>query len=89
MIENQNEIYYLKFVKGKWIAVTEKGSISYSMNIEELLMHLNEKFMVSHPNCIVNTEQVMEYNFLGRYFRLKNGEKVPCLVKKYQIPNLL
>ncbi len=88
MIENQNDIYYLTFEKGKWKAITEKGSTLYPIKLEDLLLKLDERFMLTHPNCIVNTDYVMEYNYLGRYFRLKNGEKVPFLVKKYQIPNL-
>ena len=65
----------------KLIIVTATNKYKVSMTIQEMLDHLDQRFVQCHRSCIVNKDHVEVKNYKEGYFILDNGEKVYLLSK--------
>lgn len=68
----------------KLIVCTDKTNYSINLNVTDSLAYFDDRFVLVHRACIVNTDRVEEYNWTKGYFILDNGKKVHMLSRKYK-----
>ena len=62
----------------------DKNKVKLSLNLNEAIELLDDRFRYSHRSCIVNKENVVEFNWTKGYFILTNGKKIDLLSKTYR-----
>ncbi len=83
----KEEIQYIEISKGRILAHTDKGryKIKHRGKFKTLLEKLPKKYRMCSFDCIVNDDNVKEYDFIANTFTLKSGEKVELLAKSYNL----
>lgn len=83
----KGKIQYIELHKSKVIAHTnkEKFVIKHKGKFRDLLNELPDNYRECSFDCIVNDDEVVEYDFIANSFTLKTGEKVELLAKSYNL----
>ena len=68
----------------KVVIVTDKSSFQVCLTLKEVLQMLDERFRMVHRSCIVNTDNVISYDWSNSKIILKDGKQVNYLSKKYK-----
>lgn len=68
----------------KLVVCTDKNDYSINLNVTDATEYLDNRFLMVHRACIVNTDRVEAYNWSKGYFTLDNGKKVYMLARKYK-----
>lgn len=68
----------------KLVIVTKYNSYYVSLSILEMMNYLDERFIIVHRACIVNSEAISKLSWNQNSFTLSTGETVNLLSKKYK-----
>ncbi|MBR5662130.1 MAG: LytTR family transcriptional regulator DNA-binding domain-containing protein [Bacilli bacterium] len=68
----------------KVVIVTDNSSFSVNLGVKEILELLDGRFKKVHRSCIVNTDNVLTYDWSKLKIIMKNGEEVNYLSKKFR-----
>ena len=66
----------------KSVIVTKNREYIINISLHDILEQLDSRFKFSHRSCIVNTDNIVEYNWKKLYFETLAKEKVYFLSKK-------
>lgn len=64
--------------------VTKNNTYIVNLSIQEMLELLDERFIIVHRACIVNSSYVSQLDWNDNSFVLETGEKINLLSKKYK-----
>lgn len=68
----------------KVIISTTNNKFLLNLPISKMLARLDERFVMVHRCCIVNTERIQKYSWADGYFLVDTGEKVAMLSHYYK-----
>lgn len=76
-----DDIYYIikDNVERKCIIITEYGDITINETIGSLLKKLDQRFLLSHRSCIVNTEKISKIDWKNCIIYFNNDAKIDYL----------
>lgn len=79
------DILYISKEKNtrKCVIKTFNNEYLVNKNLEEIKQELNSDFIQVSRNCIVNQNNVEEYNFKDSKIKFKNGEKIDVVLKSF------
>lgn len=79
------DILYISKEKNtrKCVIKTFNNEYLVSKNLEEIKQELNSGFIQVSRNCIVNQNNVEEYNFKDSKIKFKNGEEIDVVLKSF------
>lgn len=79
------DILYISKEKNtrKCVIKTFNNEYLVNKNLEEIKQELNENFIQVSRNCIVNQNNVEEYNFKDSKIKFKNGEEIDVVLKSF------
>lgn len=85
-IDSINEdIYYIENLNDKLYAHTKKNTYELASSFEDIIDCLSANFYFVNPNTVVNSDKIVEFNFIDCYLTLKNGVKIDKIIKKYNL----
>ncbi len=68
----------------KLVINTTNNKFMVAMSMNEMMRRLDKRFRMVHRACIVNTDRVIEYNWLGGFFLLDTGNPIHLLSRKFR-----
>lgn len=68
----------------KVVIVTDVSQFPINLGVKEILKYLDDRFIMVHRSCIVNTDKVLTYDWSNLKVIMKNGKEVPYLSKKFK-----
>lgn len=79
------DILYISKEKNtrKCVIKTFNNEYLVNKNLEEIKQKLNSDFIQVSRNCIVNQNNVEEYNFKDSKIKFKNGEEIDVVLKSF------
>lgn len=79
------DILYISKEKNtrKCVIKTFNNEYLVNKNLEEIKQELNSGFIQVSRNCIVNQNNVEEYNFKDSKIKFKNGEEIDVVLKSF------
>lgn len=79
------DILYISKEKNtrKCVIKTFNNEYLVNKNLEEIKQELNSDFIQVSRNCIVNQNNVEEYNFKDSKIKFKNGEEIDVVLKSF------
>lgn len=79
------DILYISKEKNtrKCVIKTSNNEYLVNKNLEEIKQELNSDFIQVSRNCIVNQNNVEEYNFKDSKIKFKNGEEIDAVLKSF------
>lgn len=79
------DILYISKEKNtrKCVIKTFNNKYLVNKNLEEIKQELNSDFIQVSRNCIVNQNNVEEYNFKDSKIKFKNGEEIDVVLKSF------
>ena len=79
------DILYISKEKNtrKCVIKTFNNEYLVNKNLEEIKQELNSNFIQVSRNCIVNQNNVEEYNFKDSKIKFKNGEEIDVVLKSF------
>lgn len=79
------DILYISKEKNtrKCVIKTSNNEYLVNKNLEEIKQELNSDFIQVSRNCIVNQNNVEEYNFKDSKIKFKNGEEIDVVLKSF------
>lgn len=79
------DILYISKEKNtrKCVIKTFNNEYLVNKNLEEIKKELNSDFIQVSRNCIVNQNNVEEYNFKDSKIKFKNGEEIDVVLKSF------
>ncbi len=79
------DILYISKEKNtrKCVIKTFNNEYLVNKNLEEIKKELNSGFIQVSRNCIVNQNNVEEYNFKDSKIKFKNGEEIDAVLKSF------
>lgn len=79
------DILYISKEKNtrKCVIKTFNNEYIVNKNLEEIKQELNSDFIQVSRNCIVNQNNVEEYNFKDSKIKFKNGEEIDVVLKSF------
>lgn len=79
------DILYISKEKNtrKCVIKTFNNEYLVNKNLEEIKQELNSDFIQVSRNCIVNQNNVEEYNFKDSKIKFKNGEEIDAVLKSF------
>ena len=79
------DILYISKEKNtrKCVIKTFNNEYLVNKNLEEIKQELNSGFIQVSRNCIVNQNNVQEYNFKDSKIKFKNGEEIDVVLKSF------
>ena len=79
------DILYISKEKNtrKCVIKTFNNEYLVNKNLEEIKKELNSDFIQVSRNCIVNQNNVEEYNFKDSKIKFKNGKEIDVVLKSF------
>lgn len=79
------DILYISKEKNtrKCVIKTFNNEYLVNKNLEEIKQELNSDFIQASRNCIVNQNNVEEYNFKDSKIKFKNGKEIDVVLKSF------
>lgn len=78
------EYIYRDTTSRKLVVVTRNNKYYLPMGINEIMSHLDKRFVMTHRACIVNTEFVSQVDWVKNIIILENGQVIDYLSKTYK-----
>lgn len=75
---------YRDTIDRKLVIKTTNNEFVVALNINSIIGKLDSRFKQCHRSCIINTDRIVEKNFVDGYFVTDNGEKVDMLSRKFR-----